>query len=419
MHRNPESPLHIGLLSYRTNPYSGGQGVYVRHLASHLQDLGHRVTVISGPPRPALPDGVGLVYLPGLDLYNPENPFRLPRPRELADPVNLLEWLGVASGGFPEPLTFGLRALRFLSGHAGCGMDVLHDNQSLSYGLLRLSRRVPLVATIHHPLTLDRRWAVRAAKDPLAKLQRWRWYSPIGMQKRVARRLSHLITVSEAARRDFARDYRIPAARMRVIANGIDTQTFRPLAGIPREPGRILVTHSADIPLKGLAVLLEALAGIDRPFRLVVVGELKRDGETARTAAALGLNGRIEVTGRIPEGELVRQYARASAAVVPSLYEGFGFPAGEAMACGVPVVATTAGALPEVVGEAGLLVPPGDAAALRRALVRLIDEPEAARRLGAAGRERVRERFSWRRAALETVSVYREAIRDHRRFRAP
>lgn len=239
------------------------------------------------------------------------------------------------------------------------------------------------------------------------------------MQKRVARRLPHLITVSEAARRDFARDYRIPAARMRVIANGIDTQAFRPLAGVPREPGRILVTHSADVPLKGLAVLLEALAGIDRPLRLVVVGELKRDGETARTAAALGLNGRIEVTGRIPEGELVRQYARAWAAVVPSLYEGFGFPAGEAMACGVPVVATTAGALPEVVGEAGLLVPPGDAAALRGALARLIDEPATARRLGAAGRERVLRLFSWRRAARETVSVYREAIRDHRRFRAP
>lgn len=169
---DPERALHIGLLSYRTNPYSGGQGVYVRHLASHLRDLGHRVTVISGPPRPELPAGVGLVYLPGLDLYNPANPFRLPRPAELADPVNLLEWLGVATGGFPEPLTFGLRVLRHLNGGAGGGFDVFHDNQSLSYGLLRLSRRVPLVATIHHPLTLDRRWAVRAARGPFQKLQR-------------------------------------------------------------------------------------------------------------------------------------------------------------------------------------------------------------------------------------------------------
>ncbi len=417
-HTNPEPPLHIGLLSYRTNPYSGGQGIYVRHLAAHLRDLGHRVTVISGPPRPALPEGVGLLYLPGLDLYNPQHPFRLPRPAELADPVNLLEWLGVASGGFPEPLVFGLRAASLLNGKAGLGFDVLHDNQSLSYALLLMARRTPLVATIHHPLTMDRRWAVRAAKGLFAKLQRWRWYSPIGMQKRVARRLPYLITVSEAARRDFAREYGVPAARMRVIAHGIDTERFRPLAGIPREPGRILVVHSAEVPLKGLGVLLQALAAIDRPFRLVVVGELRRDGESARTAAALGLNGRLEVTGRISEEELVRQYARACVAVVPSLYEGFGFPAGEAMACGVPVVATTAGALPEVVGEAGLLVPAGDAAALRGALARLIDEPETARRLGAAGRERVLRLFSWRRAARQTVSVYREAIRDHRRFRA-
>ena len=413
-----DRPLHVGLLSYRTNPYSGGQGVYVRHLASHLQALGHRVTVVSGPPRPELPAGVGLIHLPGLDLYDPDNPFRLPRAGELVDPVNLLEWLGVASGGFPEPLTFGLRVARLFAA-APPAFDVLHDNQSLSYGLLRLRRRIPLVATVHHPLSLDRRWAVRAERSPVRKLQRWRWYSCIGMQRRVARRIPHLIAVSQAARRDFAREYRIDPGRMRVIPNGIDTDTFRPLAGVPREPGRILVTHSADIPMKGLAVLLRAIAGIGRPVRLVVVGEFREAGENAHLAAALGLSGRLEIAGRLGREELVRQYARAWAAVVPSLYEGFGFPAGEAMACAVPVVATTAGALPEVVGEAGLLVPPGEAAPLGRALRRLLDDPGAARRLGEAGRERVLRLFSWRRAAADTAAVYREAIRDHRRFRTP
>jgi glycosyltransferase involved in cell wall biosynthesis len=416
---NTHDYLRICLLSYRSNPHSGGQGVYVRNLSRALRDLGHAVEVIAGPPDPGLAEGIRLIPLPGLDLYNPADPFRLPSARELANFVNLLEWLGVGTMGFPEPFTFGLRAFGYLR-HRLNGYDVLHDNQSLSYGIWALSRRAPTVATIHHPLTADRRWAVRSETRVWKKLQQWRWYSCIGMQKRVAKRLGHLVTVSQSARRDIARDYGMPAGRLRVVPNGIDTGLFRPLADVEREPGRLMVTNSADIPLKGLAYLLRAVAAISRSrnhFKLVVIGLPKKDGAVERLVRELGIGRWVEFTGRISDHELVRHYARASAAVVPSVYEGFGLPAGEAMACAVPVISTTAGGLPEVVGNAGLLVPPADPSALAAAILRLLDHPSYGHDLGKKGFARVHRHFTWRRAAEQTVSIYREAIDAHCRFR--
>jgi len=343
----------------------------------------------------------------------------MPTAAELSDPVNFIEWAGVASMGFPEPFTFGLRALRFLKPRLA-RYDVLHDNQSLSYGVWALGRRAPTLATIHHPVTVDRRFAVAAERSPLRKLQRWRWYSFIGMQKRVARRLFPIITVSNFTRGDISREFGIPADRFRVVSNGIDTELFKPLPGVEREPGRIIVTNSADMPLKGLVHLLAAAAAAraGRPhLRLVVIGSPNKNGAVERTVAELGIGPWVRFTGRIGDADLVRHYARASLAVVPSVYEGFGLPAGEAMACAVPVVSTTGGALPEVVGAAGVLVPPADPQALARAIGGLLDRPERAAALGRRGFERVHRHFSWRRAAQLTVDAYREAIDAHRRLR--
>ena len=415
----PTDALRICLLSYRSNPYCGGQGVYVRNLSRALRELGHGVTVLCGPPRLPLDAGIRQVQLAGLDLYNPADPFRLPRLRELADPINLIEWLGVSSMGFPEPYTFGLRALRFFRKQPPA-FDVLHDNQSLSYGVGRLSRKLPLVATIHHPATIDRRMAVREQTTVRGKLKQWRWYSFLGMQKRVARRLDAIITVSASAQRDIGLEFGISRERLRLIPNGIDTQLFRPLPGIPREPGRIIVTNSADMPLKGLVHLLRAVPEILRRrnhIRLAVIGDPRPGGAVEHLVRDLDIGRWVDFTGRICDEELVAHYARAAVAVVPSIYEGFGLPAGEAMACAVPVIATTGGALPEVVGDAGLLVPPADPRALAAAILRLLADPDAAARLGQAGYKRVHRHFTWRQAAERTVAVYREAMDAHRRLR--
>lgn len=409
--------LRICLLSYRSNPHSGGQGVYLDNLSRALQALGHRVEVVSGPPDPRLSDGIAVHRLKTLDLYDPAEPFRMPTLGELSRPINLIEWLGVSTAGFPEPFTFGLHAYRFLR-HRWHRYDIVHDNQSLSYGLWALARRLPAVATIHHPISVDRALAIRAVRAPWKKFKQLRWHSFIGMQKRVAACLPKIITVSKRAGEDISKNFGIGRERFAVVPNGIRTDLFYPMPGIARERGRIIVTNSSDTPLKGLYHLLKAVAAVDgaRRLHLVVIGRPKKGGGIEKLIAGLGIGDRVTFTGRIDHTEYVRQYARAEMAVVPSVYEGFGLPAGEAMACGVPVISTTGGALPEVVGDAGLLVPPADPAALARAIEALYDRPGLAAELGAAGRRRVLSQFTWERAAQRTAAVYREVIDDYRRF---
>lgn len=407
-----QRPLRIGLLSYRGNPYCGGQGVYVRCLSHALCKLGHQVDVISGPPYPHLDNGARLHRLAGLDLFNPKALFRTPSPRELRDPVNLIEWLGVSTMGFPEPMTFGLRAYRFfksLNRH----YDIIHDNQSLSYGIWALAKRVPLVATIHHPITVDRDMAVKAENSFIYKLKQLRWYSFIGMQKRVAPTIKQIITMSRRGRDDISRVFNIPKKSISVIPNGIDTLNFFPMPEIRREPYRLIVTTSSDTPLKGLRHLLEAMARLSSAYpqlHLVVVGSPGEKSATLDLIQSLGLARRVRFTGRINQAEYVRHYARAWVAVVPSLYEGFGLPAGEAMACAVPVISTTGGALPELVGPTGLQVPPADPRALAKAIALLCNHPELAQKLGQEGYLRVANHFTWEQAARKTLATYYKII---------
>jgi glycosyltransferase involved in cell wall biosynthesis len=364
-----------------------------------------------------LDDDIRVHRLPSLNLYNPANPFRMPKMRELLHPLNLMEWLSVSTMGYPEPFIFGIRAYLFLMQRRAC-FDVVHDNQSLSYGVWAISRRMPTVATIHHPITVDRGLAVRSASSGWQKMKQLRWYSFIGMQMRVARGLPRLITVSDRARSDISRDFGIPTDSVAVVPNGVSTDQFHPLPGITRELGRIIVTNSADMPLKGMPYLLNAVAQLSRKraVRLVVIGTLKKNGTINNLIRSLGIGDQVSFTGRIDPRAFVREYAKASMAVVPSLYEGFGLPAAEAMACGVPVVSTTGGALPEVVGDAGILVPPANTRALADAISRLLDHPAAAARMGEAGRRRTENLFTWQRAARLTEDVYRGAIGDYSRL---
>ena len=416
--RTNGKPLRVCLLTYRGNPTCGGQGIYVKRISRALRDLGHRVDVVSGPPYPHLDEDVSLHQLPGLDLYNPEDMFRIPKLRELRSGINVLEWAGVSTGGFPEPHTFGLRAHRFLMEKVG-DFDVVHDNQCLAYGLLRIQELgFPLVVTIHHPIMVDREAELQSVKWWWKKLKVRRWYSFVGMQKKVSKNLSHVITVSEQSKRDVAKEFAIPVQRLHVVPNGIDTDMFRPLPEVKREENRIITTTSSDVPIKGLRYLLEAAASIakERSIKVTVVGTPRKDKGVGKLVRKLGLDRFVEFTGRIEDKDFAPYYARATLAVVPSLYEGFGFPAGEAMACKTPVVSTTGGALPEVVGDAGVLVPPGDAKALEHAIVSLLDDSERRLRLGEEGFRRVHENFTWKRAAERMVAVYREAMNANGRF---
>ena len=410
--------LKICLLTYRGNPTCGGQGVYINYLSRALRDLDHDVDVISGPPYPVLAEGVKLHRLPGLDLYNPDHLFEVQRFRDLLSPLNQIEYLSMCAGGFPEPFTFGWRVYNFLRSRRR-DYDTIHDNQCLAYGLLGLPRLgFPTLATIHHPITVDRDVELMSSQGILKKIKVHRWYSFIRMQKRVTRRLARIITVSECSKRDISRDFQVSAQKFRVVPNGINTDYFYPLPHVERHPHHLLTTNSADTPLKALRYLLEAVRDIRkrRPIHLTVVGLPKQDGTIVRLLDEWRLQESVHFTGRIAYEEFARYYAECTLAVIPSLYEGFGMPAGEAMACGVPVISTTGGALPEVVGDAGILVPPADSDAMRTAIEDLLDNPEKREFLGRAGLRRVMSSLTWEHAARRTVEVYREAIDAHRRF---
>jgi len=412
-----QSSLRIGLLSYRSNPHCGGQGVYIKNLSRALSDLGHQIDIISGPPYPILDSDIKLIKLPSLDLYNPNDLFRVPKISELMDFTNLIEWLGVSTMGFSEPLTFGMRAYKYLKNKFH-KYDIIHDNQSLSYGLWAIKKKIPTIATIHHPITVDLNIAIKSEPVLWKKLKHLRWYSFLAMQKKVAKTLSQIITVSECAKYDISKEFCIPKNRFTVIPNGINTDLFYPMPEIKRRKNRIIVTNSADTPLKGLYYLLRSVAEISKKktVELIVIGTPKKNGKILRQIKKLNIGSFVTFTGRISDEAFVRQYAKATVAVIPSVYEGFGLPAGEAMACGVPVISTTGGALPEVVGDAGILVPPADPSALTNAITKVLNNPDLAEQLSIAGYQRVQNHLTWHAAAKKTVDAYRRAIHDYRKI---
>jgi glycosyltransferase involved in cell wall biosynthesis len=402
-------PLRIALLSYRSKPHSGGQGVYVRQLSRELAARGHHVEVFSGQPYPELDPGPVLRALPSLDLYRDDDPFRTPSPAELRHWADVLEVAMMWGGAFPEPLTFSLRALRALRARPG-GFDIVHDNQGLGYGMLGVPRLgLPLVTSVHHPITVDRRLDL-AGRNLRERLGKRRWYGFVRMQGRVARRAGPLITVSSSSKEDICRDFRVDRDKVHIIPLGVDTRLFRPRPGRDRVPGRIVTVTSADSPLKGLSALLRAIAKLvtERDAHLVVIGA--PSAATRRQVAQLALGDRVTFASGLPDEEYARVLASAQVAVIPSLYEGFSLPAVEHMASGTPLVASRAGALPEVTGDAALLVTPGDPEELAAALRGLLDDDAERARLAARSLARVQMRFAWPAVAAATEALYRKVI---------
>jgi glycosyltransferase involved in cell wall biosynthesis len=406
--------MRIALLSYRSKTHCGGQGVYVRHLSHGLVELGHDVEVFSGQPYPELLDPrVRLTKVPSLDMYREPDPWRIPRPSEIRDSVDLLELLTVWTAGFPEPRTFTLRVARLLAERAG-DFDVIHDNQSLGTGLLTMADAGwPVVATVHHPITRDRVLDLAAARW-WRKPSVHRWYGFSKMQERVACQIPDLLTVSSSSAADIVSDFGVSPDQLHVVPLGVNTELFQPRSN-SREPGRVMAIASADTPLKGVATLLKAVARlrVNRDLELRLVAKVEPNGPTHKLIAELGISDIVHITSGLSDAELAALFASAEVACIPSLYEGFSLPAVEAMASGTPIVASRVGALPEVLGTDGAcaeLVPPADVDALTGALGALLDSPEKRRSLGKAGRTRAVNVFSWEAVAAQTVRIYERAI---------
>jgi glycosyltransferase involved in cell wall biosynthesis len=401
--------LSIALLGYRSHPHVGGQGIYLHYLSKALVELGHKVDVFSGPPYPELDSRVTLIRLPSLDLYAHKQPTRALRFKHLISFTDTYEWWSKLSGSFAEPYTFGRRLVRYFKKN-NPRYDIIHDNQSLCYGLLTLQKKgFSIISTVHHPITHDRDLALEAATN---RTQRWlvrRWYGFLHMQQKVVQELTHVITVSLRSQKDITIAFDRPLEKIHVIPNGIDTEIFRPLAEIPRRPWQIITTTSSDQPIKGLSILLNALALVRVKFpqvRLTVIGKLTENGSTEIELRKLQLEDCVHFLTGISTEQLVMEYANAKCAVVPSLYEGFGLPAGEALACGIPLICSDGGALPEVVGAAAYLVKAGDIAELADALTQLLTNDSLCAQLSNAGRSHSLKHLSWPVVAETLVAYY-------------
>ena len=416
--RTSSRSLNIALLGYRSNPYSGGQGIYLKHLAKALTDAGHSVDVISGEPYPELDPGINLIKLPGLNLFAAAKPFRALQWRHLLSVTDLFEWLSFNSGGFPEPYTFGRRLLRYLR-QSNKRYDIIHDNQCLAPALLTLQRQnIPVVATIHHPITVDRKLELEHARTPWERFGKRRWYAFTKMQTRVAQRMPRILSVSENSKQDISADKGVDLDKIHVVPVGVDPDLFLPVPGVERRPGHIVTTASADVAMKGLKFLLEAVAKLrtERHMELTIIGKRRPDSHASQTMTALGLDDCVNFVSGVPDERIVELYSEAELACVPSLYEGFSLPAIEAMSCGVPLVCTTGGALPEVTGTHGetcFQTEPGNSDALAATIREALDNPELRDKVGAAGRERVKSQWSWRHTAIKTVDQYRAVLDEH------
>src|SRR6478609_5548321 len=372
---HPDEPLRLAYLTYRGKPHVGGQGVYTRHLTKALVDLGHSVEVLGGQPYPILDERVELTELPSLDIFNEAYPGRLPaywEHKSLADVVETGQFL---SGTFSEPLAFSMRAYHNLKSRTG-EFDLVHDNQCLGYGILKIEEQIPTIVTLHHPITKDRELEMSHAKNWYKRWSVGRWYSFVKMQGKVASKMPRIVVVSQNSIDDIHTDMGVEIDRMRLVPVGVDPDLFKPLENVERKPGRLLTTASADVALKGLSYLLEAMAKLrtERDVTLTIIGK-PRPGHSMDLIESLGLLPYIEFVSGVSDERIVELYAESELAVVPSLYEGFSLPAIEAMCSGTPLVATDGGALPEVTGVDGETVfgcKAGDvdslAAAIRRGL---------------------------------------------------
>jgi glycosyltransferase involved in cell wall biosynthesis len=407
--------MNICLLCYRGNPYSGGQGGYLFFLSREMVRMGHKVTILVGAPMPWPMPWANVIPVENLNLWGIRRDFLFPgKPWKIFRPLNFFEWAVTRFGIFPEMLIFSLRIVPLLRKMFPTeNFDVLHDVQSLGYGLL-LTKGFgrPVVTTVHHPLTIDYQASLDRDRNFKEHYYTVVFY-PLKMQRRVINRLDRVITSSQETAKEIHQAFRVPMKKIRMVYNGLDTEFFRPGDGWARGRSRLLFVGNTDDTKKGIFYLLTALTLLPPEITLTIVDS----GTPLKTYAPgivkeLNLGSRVTFTGKVSQERLRELYSTSAAVVLPSLYEGFGLPAAEAMACGTPVVATLAGALPEVVGRegAGRLIPPRDPKALATAIQEVLRDGDGQRRMGRLGRRRAEEYFTWRKVAERTVGVYQELL---------
>ncbi len=406
--------LKIALLSYRSARFGGGQGVYIRDISFALSLMGHDVDVISGPPYPQLHEGIKLIKLPGLNLFETFSfkdrieKFKKKKNKNMDD---FYEFFLTLTGGFPELRTFGNRANKYLKENDD--YDVVIDNQSISYGMIEIQKRFPFIEIIHHPITFDFKFELASSKKIKYKISRYLWYSFLKMQKRVAPQIKNIITPSQSSKNGIIAELKCKNSNITVINNGLDTQEFFPVPNSARNKNRLITTASADVPLKGLDYSLKALKLLkeENPkIHLIVIGGYKKDGHTERLIKELGIKQNVIFKKNITKNEITQLYSTSSVAIVSSLYEGFGYPVIEAMSCEVPIIATNVSSIPELVSDFGTLIEPKNENQLKENVLKVMENYDYFKDIAIKGRQHVVETFNWSKITSEYEKIIYDTI---------
>ena len=394
--------LNIAISSYRSAPFGGGQGIFVYELSKALQALGHKVDIISGPPYPSLESGVNLIKSPGLDLFSTfvfRKRLILFKNKKNKSLDDWFEFFSALMGGFPEIKTFGNRLKVLLKDSP---YDIVLDNQSLSYGILQVQNNIPVIEIVHHPITKDYKYDILFSKGIIQKLSKWRWFSFLRMQKKVAPQINVISTPSLNSKNDIEKDFNVIKENIFVIPNGIDHIKFSPKNDIKRIPGQLITTASADVPLKGLDFTLQAISQLKKDYptiRLIVIGAPRPGGHTERLIQKLNIEANIVYKTNLTKEEIATEYAHSNIAIVSSLYEGFGFPVGEAMACSIPLIATNVASIPEITSTYAELIPERDSKSIERAIRNILLDPFKYQTRANEGRKHIINNFDWKKIA--------------------
>ena len=394
--------LNIAISSYRSAPFGGGQGIFVYELSKALQALGHKVDIISGPPYPSLESGVNLIKSPGLDLFSTfvfRERLILFKNKKNKSLDDWFEFFSALMGGFPEIKTFGNRLKVLLKDSP---YDIVLDNQSLSYGILQVQNNIPVIEIVHHPITKDYKYDIQFSKGIIQKLSKWRWFSFLRMQKKVAPQINVISTPSLNSKNDIEKDFNVIKENIFVIPNGIDHIKFSPKNHIERIPGQLITTASADVPLKGLDFTLQAISQLKKDYpaiRLIVIGAPRPGGHTERLIQKLNIEANIVYKTNLTKEEIAMEYAHSNIAIVSSLYEGFGFPVGEAMACSIPLIATNVASIPEITSTYAELIPERDSKSIERAIRDILLDPFKYQTRANEGRKHIINNFDWEKIA--------------------
>ncbi len=406
--------LKIAFLSYRSDPFSGGQGIYLKNVCESLADYGHEITIYSGSPLPIVSSKISIVEVETpkyFETFSFSKRIKIFK-NQPKSPLEFQDFFETITGTFSEPMFFGQRLQR--NNHFKANekkYDVFHDNQSL--GIYPNTIKSRLVTTLHHPIQIDRSIDLMNEKSVLKRISISRWYSFLNFQEANVFSSRLVITPSNNSKNDITKFFKYPSNQIEVLWNGINLDDFQ--FRKKKDFGKKLVTIiSSDVPMKNLKNILIGFSIAlknDEGLTLTIIGDVRE--ENLKLIKSLGLDDFVIIHQKLTKKKLIEILSACDIGISGSLYEGFGFPLIEMIAIGLPILASNKGSLPEIMGDAGITFNPYDPNELSDSIQKLVNNDEMQNKISSNCQIRRDDFFGWDEYAKKLEFFYQKIIDGH------